>query len=371
VDGGLAGVLALAVLLLVPGIASRLPLSGGPQTWWSVAMVAALLAIVGWLTLTAVRGDDPAPPARALIAAMSVVLLTYSLTTEPQAVQPLPWVDLLVPTTVGACAVACRGWSALIAGGLVTGLYTGLSRTDAWVQAGPVTLEGTLYLFVLLTAAIIIVSVVRDAAARVGSAAQTAMQARALADSAEAEAQERVRWESLVHDDILAALTIATTATLPNWDQAVSAAQVALQRLNIDPRGGPANFALLSRRLREAVQAVDPETYVTITETPPADYLPGAVADAIVAATVEGVRNGVRHARRPDGRARIRVSAAFRAGGIIVEVRDNGQGFRNDTIPQERLGLRVSIRQRLRAVGGDATWTSSSAGTLVMLTWHP
>jgi len=47
---------------------------------------------------------------------------------------------------------------------------------------------------------------------------------------------------------------------------------------------------------------------------------------------------------------------------------DDGLGFDQARIPEDRLGLRASVQERLAAVGGSATiWTQPGQGTSVML----
>jgi signal transduction histidine kinase len=61
-----------------------------------------------------------------------------------------------------------------------------------------------------------------------------------------------------------------------------------------------------------------------------------------------------------------------RGGGddIVVEVGDDGCGFDPDAVPTERLGVRVSILERVASVGGAAVIdTALGEGTVVALHW--
>jgi signal transduction histidine kinase len=53
---------------------------------------------------------------------------------------------------------------------------------------------------------------------------------------------------------------------------------------------------------------------------------------------------------------------------LVLVVLDEGQGFDQDLVPADRLGLRASVQERIAAVGGGATiWTQPGRGTSVML----
>jgi signal transduction histidine kinase len=53
-------------------------------------------------------------------------------------------------------------------------------------------------------------------------------------------------------------------------------------------------------------------------------------------------------------------------------ISDDGRGFDADAVPADRLGLRVSIRERVDAVGGSASVRSTpGGGTVVVLEWAP
>ena len=60
----------------------------------------------------------------------------------------------------------------------------------------------------------------------------------------------------------------------------------------------------------------------------------------------------------------------MRAGGCVIEVADDGVGFDRHDVPDERLGLRVSIEERIANAGGAAEIGSQPGhGTTVTVAW--
>jgi len=56
--------------------------------------------------------------------------------------------------------------------------------------------------------------------------------------------------------------------------------------------------------------------------------------------------------------------------GVRIEVGDTGVGFVVEEIPSERLGVRVSIIDRMHGAGGEARIESARGeGTLVFIDW--
>lgn len=78
----------------------------------------------------------------------------------------------------------------------------------------------------------------------------------------------------------------------------------------------------------------------------------------------EGVTNVLRHS----GAKRCLVTVASENGSVRLEVRDDGRGIagRIDENAGEGMGMR-GIRERVGALGGDASWRSS-AGTVLTVT---
>ncbi|MBS4753528.1 PspC domain-containing protein [Nocardioides sp. zg-ZUI104] len=88
----------------------------------------------------------------------------------------------------------------------------------------------------------------------------------------------------------------------------------------------------------------------------------------IVAAAKEATTNAAKHA----GVARIDVYAEITAAGVDVFVRDRGVGFDTEATPEDRLGVRRSIIDRLQRHGGRAEIRSApGAGTEVRLHLPP
>ena len=54
----------------------------------------------------------------------------------------------------------------------------------------------------------------------------------------------------------------------------------------------------------------------------------------------------------------------------MIEIADNGAGFDRSSVPDERLGLRVSIEERMANAGGSAEIVSAPHhGTTITIAW--
>lgn len=94
--------------------------------------------------------------------------------------------------------------------------------------------------------------------------------------------------------------------------------------------------------------------------------VPASVALALVRAVRETLANVERHARVDAAT----VTVHSEHDRVVVVVADAGVGFRPDEVPSSRRGLRGSVVERMTAVGGGATVTSSpGAGTTVRMEW--
>jgi signal transduction histidine kinase len=98
--------------------------------------------------------------------------------------------------------------------------------------------------------------------------------------------------------------------------------------------------------------------------------LPVNVAEAVYSASVQAMVNSMQHAGGPEVRRTLSIRGGSPAATVHIVVEDDGRGFVADEVPAERLGLRVSIRERLAKVGGRAQVRSAPGeGTTVTILW--
>lgn len=213
----------------------------------------------------------------------------------------------------------------------------------------------------------------RDAVAALDESRSRSDAARADAALEEALAAERARLDAIVHDEVMT--TLVTAAHSPDVPDARLAgqAQHALDSLAAAELSAetdrPVGGDQLARLVADVVRSVAPLASVR------ADVMPGAevptdVARAVAQAAREAALNTDRHARADHVVVAVAVATTGDEVSVRVTVRDDGVGFVVDDVPSGRLGIRLSLRERLRVVGGRADVRSSpGAGTTVELEW--
>jgi signal transduction histidine kinase len=88
-----------------------------------------------------------------------------------------------------------------------------------------------------------------------------------------------------------------------------------------------------------------------------------------VSATVQAMTNSVKHAGGPDVPRSVLVKGGEN-GAVCVHVEDRGRGFDPAKIASERLGVRVSIFERMSRVNGEVTLrTAIGEGTEFVMSW--
>lgn len=203
----------------------------------------------------------------------------------------------------------------------------------------------------------------RNSAAEIALAEQTAATRARLAERALARA--------ITHDEIMSTLLEASrdpespelpsraTATLVALDDAL---RETTSGLNPEPAG-------VVGRLSEAAQHNDPGMTVSSdVRTSAGSTYPQSAVDALVGATAEAARNCFRHVP-PECTRFCRILVEDHR--IEVTIGDDGPGFDRLTVPRERLGLAMSVEERLRRVGGEAAVDSvPGRGTTLALGWH-
>jgi len=128
--------------------------------------------------------------------------------------------------------------------------------------------------------------------------------------------------------------------------------------------GEAAPAASLASALRLAAGEVEdthgtPVEVVTVGDTPVGEQL-----RPLVLAAREAMVNAAKHSGAP----RVDVYAEVHDRDVELFVRDRGQGFDEATVPDDRLGVRNSIHDRMRRHGGEAEVRSTlGEGTEVRL----
>ena len=205
------------------------------------------------------------------------------------------------------------------------------------------------------------------------SDASGAQQRAQAVELAARQASTRAQHEanSFIHDHILSAL-IAVANGLPDRAALRDSARQALDSLSA---GTTVASPVATRTLlndvagRVGVMAGDIRTDVVLTRE---HEIPPEVAQAITEATLEAVRNSLRHAGSDDTPVTRRVTLTSDACGISIEVSDNGCGFDPAVAGRGRHGVSGSIIARMQDVGGHATVDSAPGeGACVTLRWRP
>jgi signal transduction histidine kinase len=230
----------------------------------------------------------------------------------------------------------------------------------------------TCYAMLLGGVVLIIIYVLREATAKVDTAQSNALSKYSVAVRHHATEVERVEVDSIVHDSVLA--TLLSAAGVRNEKGAELAAAMArsaiirLQEASGERSLDDASIAV--SRLAERIRAAATGTGVfTVTELLMDDRsIPEHAAEALYSASVQAMLNSVQHAGPATSR-RLTVGGNDQRG-CTIEISDTGRGFDVSSVASARLGLRVSIHDRVATAGGIAVLrTSPGHGTTITITW--
>jgi signal transduction histidine kinase len=184
---------------------------------------------------------------------------------------------------------------------------------------------------------------------------------------------EQSRLDALVHDSVLTTLLVASKAQ--TTEEVLLARASALEALKKLDSGKTSNKSVSSvtqvsffESLRFKIQEVYPDFEVSVSQTNDSE-LPEIVSEALSEAALQAVDNSSKHGGGPSKRT---VSIQGQGTGLKIVVSDNGKGFRPSKIPKDRLGIKLSISERVKSVGGRVFIRSEPGkGTDVVLEWSP
>ncbi|KAA0023309.1 sensor histidine kinase [Antrihabitans cavernicola] len=202
-----------------------------------------------------------------------------------------------------------------------------------------------------------------------------AKRAAAATAAAHARAVERDRFAALIHDGVLSTLLDASRGTAPS----VLARQASFTLRQLDEfrtppgRSGQLDALATIDFLREAVHQVNGKVGFEAHRQAGFDDLimPIDAAHTVSAALTEAVRNSLRHGGVSGRTVARTVSVTLGAGGLRVEIADDGAGFDPNAVSNDRLGVAFSILGRMGQLPGGAAFVESQpgAGTKVTLVW--
>jgi two-component sensor histidine kinase len=240
----------------------------------------------------------------------------------------------------------------------------------------PAPLRATLdaaYSVILGGAVLILITLLRQASAAVDTAQNMAVARYSSAIREHATELERVQVDAIVHDSVLTTFISAARAFSPEERAlATTMARNAMSHLTTAASVTPfdessTSLQSMRERISLLVQNLGADVEVRAKGL---DHhmIPAAAAEALYSAAVQAIVNSVQHAGGEDVSRWVSVNWAKEA--VTVEVGDTGSGFNPAAVPGERLGVRVSITERLANAGGEASiHTKTGSGTVISLTW--
>lgn len=344
-----------------------------PVWWWFVGFgffASLTAAAIAGVTLRRVEVST------ASVAIVFVVaLLTWPLAVrDPSFVEPVqPWLWYIVNLVLAAAAVAFSAPVATFYLFVIPMLYGAVRLTPSGGGAslGRATLD-TVYVIILGGGVLILITLLRRAAGEVDSAQSGAITRYASAVRAHALEVERVSVDSIVHDSVLTTLLTGGRAySEPERALATAMANGTLHKLQQatmaqSAEGSETRLADLRDELAASAEEMGVDVQMRSRDLH--GVVPSAAAEALQSAALQALMNSVQHAG--SGEVRRWIGVAGTLDGVAIEVGDDGDGFDVAALGTERLGVRVSIRERLANAGGEAVVESAiGEGTLITLVW--
>jgi signal transduction histidine kinase len=344
---------------------------------WAAAVVSGLfgsliLAFAASLAQFGVRVANYIVPLAYVFA-----LLSWPVTVEDPASASAGnhWLYYLLTVATSAAAIGMPTRWATVYLFAVPVIYGAIRLTPAGGNStGVQAALDVVYAILLGGAVLIVITMLRQASSAVDAAQSTALDRYGSAVRQHATDAERVQVDAIVHDSVLTTFISAGRAESADAKElAADMAKLAIRHLRDAAAVGPDDgstirASVVAKRIAAAASAVAVDVDVVV-QSVGAVRLPTGAAEALYSASVQAVVNSQQHAgSHPGVRRWVRIGGI--ADGLAIEIGDTGIGFDLDTIPQERLGVRVSILERLEGVGGRAeVRTAPGQGCVIDIRW--
>ncbi|MDE0572011.1 ATP-binding protein [Demequina sp. B12] len=360
-------------LLMMPGdsgiIAAHSQLA--PWYWWSSIVIAVIVPASFTLTALWLKLEVLHAIAFASIVGFWVMQLLWvpamnDLVLENHAT---PWLQgvTALPSTLTGVLFASRAVAVFPLSQFLLVPLVQLSASDTSVTVALLDGCGALIFCSILTALAFAVVGAGDLQDKATTRARRLAATNAAQRTAE---QENSRINAMIHDDVMSVLLSAsrsgTTPELVTQAQRASAS-IASLALSDDAANRLYSADDVAAVVRDTAAASGATATVTLTQAGPL-RVPGEPMAALAEAVGEALRNCVRHAGDD---AHITVTISVSARTVEITVADDGVGFSHHNVDPRRLGISLSIKQRVRGIpGGDAHVRSTpGAGTTVTVKW--
>ncbi|WP_062304151.1 sensor histidine kinase [Demequina subtropica] len=358
-------------------------LANGDSGW--IKQVDQLRGPFGWLTVVVGIGIPVTYTLLARVIAIRPLLIIAGTTSmvfmavelawpwmmhEPfLANDGKPWIQGVTAVHATAAAISWPrvvGWVYPLAQGPIVALTQIQVREDSALDA---TLDGLGAIIFCLIVCGISIAVIA-AGDRQDAAAAHAREQAALEASRNTREAEQRRINAIVHDDVMSVLLAASRPAPPESlaDQArhaLASVESLVSGRSESRDYDPEEFIAVVRSTAATIDPAVPVRYAVDGDAP----LPAGVVAAFAEATAEALKNALGHGG-PSCEPRVECDVDDESARVVIS--DHGAGFAASRISPRRLGIRVSILERMQAVtGGDADVSSTPGhGTTVTLVWR-
>jgi signal transduction histidine kinase len=285
-----------------------------------------------------------------------------------------PWIWWLLGVSAIAAGASFRFWLGVSYIASVSVAWFVL-RTSASGGSGEsvLALQDSLHLLILSSIGTSMILVLRWQAAKVDFANERSIASGVESAQREALDLERSRLDALVHDSVLTTLLIAAKAqTQEQIESARSSANQALKKLDAarSPTKISGTVTLVSffEALEQRIKDISEDFRISIEKVNDLPLSP-LVSEALTEATLQAIDNSLKHSGNATKR---RVLLQGQGVGLKIVVSDNGRGFRPAKIAKSRAGIRTSIIDRVKNVGGRVFINAAPGkGADVVIEWGP
>jgi len=299
------------------------------------------------------------------------VLWVPAMTVDVLANDASPWLQGVTALAATITAVRWQGkwvWAYAIATGPIVAINQTLARENAVLDGILDGLGGMIFSLILMGVALAVVF----AADRQDAVAARARSQASIEASRRTREREQTRINAIVHDDIMTVLLAAGRPGTPPGlaDQARGALAAIVTITGGDTESRSYTAEELTAVLRStATGIVDGVNFSFSLHGELA--IPARVVAAMTEALAEAMRNSAQYAGVDGQHVDREVHVDVDDSQITVKIRDHGRGFAPRSIGPRRLGIRVSIVDRMASIdgGNGSVFSRPGAGTTVDLTW--